>query len=123
MPFNSATFSRLPLGFGAQINALTARTNSKLLANPTIQVVDNDDASIFIGDTIRTQIAQSGIAGTTIQVLEFPVGIILLVRPRINADGKITMRIHPVVSTITSHRGGQHSEHQQPRSRNHGDGQ
>jgi type II secretory pathway component GspD/PulD (secretin) len=35
-------------------------------------------------------------------VLEFPVGIILLVRPRINADGKITMRIHPVVSTITS---------------------
>ena len=102
VPFNSAVFSRLPLSFGAQINAVISHTNSKLLANPTIQVVDNDDASIFIGDTIRTQIAQSGIAGTTIQVLEFPVGIILLVRPRINTDGRITMRIHPVVSTITS---------------------
>lgn len=102
VPFNSTTFSRLPLGAGGQISAVAAKTSSKLLANPRIQVIDNDDASIFIGDTVRTQIAQSGIAGTTIQVLEFPVGIILLVRPRVNADGKITMRIHPVVSTITS---------------------
>ncbi len=102
VPFNSTTFSRLPLGTSAQISAVATKTHSKLLANPRIQVIDNDDASIFIGDTVRTQIAQSGIAGTTIQVLEFPVGIILLVRPRVNADGRITMRIHPVVSTITS---------------------
>ncbi len=100
--FNSATFSRLGPGFGAQISALTTRTNSKMLADPRVQVTDNDDASIFIGDTVRTQISQSGISGTTIQVLEFPVGIILLVRPRVNADGHITMRVHPVVSTITS---------------------
>ena len=100
--FNSATFSRLGPGFGAQISALISRTNSKMLADPRVQVTDNDDASIFIGDTVRTQISQSGIAGTTIQVLEFPVGIILLVRPRVNADGHITMRVHPVVSTITS---------------------
>ena len=100
--FNSATFSRLGPAFGAQISALTTRTNSKMLADPRVQVTDNDDASIFIGDTVRTQISQSGISGTTIQVLEFPVGIILLVRPRVNADGHITMRVHPVVSTITS---------------------
>lgn len=100
--FNSATFTRLGPAFGAQISALTTRTNSKMLADPRVQVTDNDDASIFIGDTVRTQISQSGISGTTIQVLEFPVGIILLVRPRVNADGHITMRVHPVVSTITS---------------------
>lgn len=98
----NAVFTRFGPGFAAQINAIAQHTNSKLLANPRVQVIDNDDASIFIGDTIRTQIAQSGIAGTTIQVLEFPVGIILLVRPRINADGRVTMRIHPVVSTVTS---------------------
>ena len=102
IPFNNATFSRLGPGFGAQISALTTKTNSKMLADPRVQVTDNDDASIFIGDTVRTQISQSGISGTTIQVLEFPVGIILLVRPRVNADGHITMRVHPVVSTITS---------------------
>jgi type II secretory pathway component GspD/PulD (secretin) len=27
---------------------------------------------------------------------------VLLIRPRVNADGNITMRIHPVVSTITA---------------------
>ena len=101
-PTDFATFGRFGPGFAAQINAVATRTNSKLLANPRVQVIDNDDASIFIGDTIRTQISQSGISGTTIQVLEFPVGIILLVRPRINADGRVTLRIHPVVSTVTS---------------------
>src|SRR4029079_8327082 len=73
---------------------------AKILADPRIQVVDNEDANIFIGETIRTQVSQSSISGTTIQVLALPVGIILLVRPRINSDGKITMRAHPVVSTV-----------------------
>ena len=34
--------------------------------------------------------------------MEFPIGIILLIRPRINADGDVTLRVHPVVSTITA---------------------
>ena len=94
-------FSRLPLGVQAKLNALITSKDAKLLANPRVQVLDNDDANIFIGDTIRTQVSQSSLSGTTLQVLEFPVGIILLVHPRVNADGKITMRVHPVVSTVT----------------------
>ena len=101
LPFNFATFSRLGLGVSALLNAVKTRTDTKLLADPRVQVLDNEDANIFIGDTVRTQVSQSSLSGTTIQVLEFPVGIILLVRPRVNSDGKITMRVHPVVSTIT----------------------
>ena len=82
------------------------RTDTKLLADPRVQVIDNEDANIFIGDTVRTQVSQSSLNGTTIQVLEFPVGIILLVRPRVNSDGKITLRVHPVVSTITGFSAG-----------------
>ena len=99
--FNNATFGVLGPSFGAIISAIRTRTDSRLLADPRIAVLDNDDASIFIGDTIRTTVSQASVSGTTIQVLEFPVGIILLVRPRINADGRITMRVHPVVSTVT----------------------
>ncbi|HXG24600.1 MAG TPA: hypothetical protein VNJ09_08615 [Chthonomonadales bacterium] len=95
--------SRVPWGFNAILNAMITRKEAKLLADPRIQVVDNDDANIFIGDTIRARIAQASALGAqTIDIVEFPVGIILLVRPRVNADGNITLRIHPVVSTITA---------------------
>jgi type II secretory pathway component GspD/PulD (secretin) len=96
------TFSKLPLGLSATFNALTTHSESKILANPRIQVLDNDSASIFIGQTINVQLSNSGLTGSTLTVQQFPVGIILLVRPRVNADGKITMLVHPVVSTVTS---------------------
>lgn len=99
--FGVGLVSRVPLTAQATLNAMITNKTAKLLANPRIQVLDKDDANIFIGDTLRTQVSQSGISGTTVQVYEFPVGIILLVRPRVNADGFITMHVHPVVSTIT----------------------
>jgi len=96
-------FSRVPWQFTGILDALITRREARLLADPRIQVVDNDEANIFIGDTVRARIAQAtGLGGQTIEIVEFPVGIILLVRPRVNADGHITMRVHPVVSTITS---------------------
>ena len=95
-------FSSLPLGVGATLNALNSHSESKILANPQVQVLDNDSASIFIGDTVNVQLSQTGINGNTLSVQQFPVGIILLVRPRVNADGKITMLVHPVVSTVTA---------------------
>src|SRR5207249_1875699 len=101
-PSNIATIGRAPFIFQAKLNAMVQRREAKILANPRMQVLENDDANIFIGDTLRTELAQASIAGTTIQVFEFPIGIILLVRPRISADGTITMRVHPVVSTITA---------------------
>jgi len=96
------SISRFPWSFNAAISAMVTKKEAKILASPKVMVVDNEDANIFIGDTIRTKISQASTNGTTIQVLEFPIGIVLLVRPRINADGKITMRVHPVVSTITA---------------------
>jgi len=99
MPFGF--FSRVPETITATLLALETKKDAKILANPSIQVLDRDDANIFIGDTLRTQVSQSGISGSTVQVFEFPVGIILLVRPRVNSNGEVTMRVHPVVSTIT----------------------
>jgi type II secretory pathway component GspD/PulD (secretin) len=101
-PIGFGQWSRIPFRIAAAISGLVTKRQAKLLANPSVQVIDNDDANIFIGDTIRTKLAQAGALGTqTIQVAEFNVGIVLLLRPRVNADGQITMRIHPVVSTVT----------------------
>jgi type II secretory pathway component GspD/PulD (secretin) len=96
------SLSRMPFSFQAVLSAMITSKEAKLLAHPRIQVIENEEANIFIGDTIRTQISSASANGTTLQVVEFPIGIILLVRPRINADGKITMHVHPVVSTVSS---------------------
>jgi type II secretory pathway component GspD/PulD (secretin) len=102
-PVGFGRFSRVPWDITATISAMVTRKEAKLLASPRTMAVDNEDSSIFIGDTIRSQIVvQGGLNGNSVQIFEFPIGILLLMRPRINDNGDITMRVHPVVSTITS---------------------
>ncbi|CAN1544605.1 PulD Type II secretory pathway, component PulD [Fimbriimonadaceae bacterium] len=102
-PAGLGQISRMPGSLTATLSAQITQGNAKILANPRVQVMDNDSASVFIGDTLRVRIATAGALGAqTIEVLEFPVGIILLLRPRINPDGTITMHVNPAVSTIRS---------------------
>ncbi len=68
-PLGFGAISRVPWSFQSVLSAMTVRKEAKILADPRIQVVDNQDANIFIGETIRTQVSQSSLAGTTLQVL------------------------------------------------------
>lgn len=97
-------FSRVPFSFQAVLSAMITNRTAKLLANPQISVINDQDASIFIGDTLRFQslATSSPTAGSQFTVVEVPVGIILLCHPRINGDNDITLRLHPVVSTVTA---------------------
>lgn len=102
-PAGIGQFTRLPINFNAILDAMVVNKEAKILAKPSVMVIDGQDSNVFIGDTIRARLAQAGSLGAqTVEIAEFPVGIILLFRPRINADGNITMRVHPVVSTITA---------------------
>jgi type II secretory pathway component GspD/PulD (secretin) len=102
-PAGFGQFTRLPFNFNAILDAMVVKKEAKILARPSVMVIDGDESNVFIGDTIRARIAQAGGLGAqTVEIVEFPVGIILLLRPRVNADGNITMRVHPVVSTITA---------------------
>jgi general secretion pathway protein D len=102
-PPGFGSFSRVPWSFTSVLQALVKTSEAKILATPSIQVVDNEPADIFIGDTLRVQLSQATGLGTVTQtVQEFPIGIVLLLRPHINADGDVTLYVHPVVSTITS---------------------
>ena len=77
---------------------------ARILANPNISVVDNEDASVFIGQTVRfrgTTVIAPGV-GAVQGTESVPVGIALVVRPRIHPDGSVTMHVHPAVSTVTS---------------------
>ena len=91
-------------GFTAKLTALITQKKAQMLANPNISCVDNEDASIFIGELRRfrgSTVVTPGIG--TVQATEtVPVGVALLVRPRIHPDGNITLKVHPVVSTVMS---------------------
>jgi type II secretory pathway component GspD/PulD (secretin) len=102
-PIGIGQFSKTPLTFSATLNALIENGQAKVLATPSVQVIDNEDASVFIGNTIRARVAQAGALGAqTIEIMEFPIGILLLLHPRVNGDDNITMHVNPVVSTVTS---------------------
>jgi general secretion pathway protein D len=102
--FNVGVLTRPPLNFQATINALVQNTNAKVLADPKIAVIDGEDASIFIGDTVRYRVLSSVSSGgqQLFDVKEVPVGIVLLCRPRVNDNGIVTLKVNPVVSTITA---------------------
>jgi general secretion pathway protein D len=101
---NVGVLTRPPINFTAQINALVQNTQAKVLADPKIAVIDGEDASIFIGDTIRYRVLSSVSTGgqQVFDVKEVPIGIVLLVRPRVNTDGMVTLKVNPVVSTVTA---------------------
>lgn len=97
-------FRRTPFNLAAQLQFLETKGISKTLANPRISVIDNEEASIFIGDVLRFQVLAltSATAGQSFTVQEVPVGIALLTRPRVNDNGDITLKVKPVVSTLTN---------------------
>jgi type II secretory pathway component GspD/PulD (secretin) len=101
---NFGRFIRTPFDIDVTLNALQENRDARLLANPRISVIDGEDASIFIGDLLRFRVLQSVTSGGNEQftVQEVPVGIALLVRPRVHSDGNVTLKVHPVVSTVTS---------------------
>jgi len=101
-PSGFGAFSRVPWDFKGILSALVTKKEAKILANPSFQVVDNDDANFFIGNTLRVKLDSSGALGAqSTEIREFPIGIVLLYRPRVNANGDITLRLHPVVSSLT----------------------
>src|SRR5206468_7472378 len=88
-------FLRTPFDLNVTLKALETQRAAKLLANPRVSVIDNQDASIFIGDLLRYRVLQNVTTGGSEQfsVETVPVGVALLVRPRVHADGNITMKV------------------------------
>jgi type II secretory pathway component GspD/PulD (secretin) len=103
---NAVQFGRLLRGassFRVNLQALAEQGRARVLARPNVSVVDNEDANIFIGDLIRFRgnIVVTPDVGTVQGTDTIPVGIALLVRPRVHVGGDVTLKVHPVVSTIT----------------------
>jgi type II secretory pathway component GspD/PulD (secretin) len=102
-PWQFGPWKRAPFDFNIQLKAMEEQRMAKVLAKPNIAVIDGEEASVFIGDILRferlSSVTDNGQQIFTIESI--PVGVALLCRPRVNEDGNIMLRVHPVVSTVS----------------------
>ena len=84
-----------------KLNADSEINNAKILANPSISVMNGDVGKVDLTDEIPVLKTTSSNNETTTTIEFHPVGISLEVTPRISDDGSITMTVNPKVSVLT----------------------
>ena len=97
-PIPVLPFTRNALFFNARINYLITHNQATLLADPKVEALDNQPASLLVGQTYPI-VYYSSQAGQ-FQVQYIDIGIILRVTPVINTDGFITTTLHVERSNI-----------------------
>ncbi len=85
----------------ATLNALEANGRLRTLSTPSLLALENQEASVIIGDRRGYQITTT-INQVTTESIEFlESGVILRVTPYVDDRGRVLMDIHPEVSTGT----------------------
>ncbi|MCM8799792.1 MAG: secretin and TonB N-terminal domain-containing protein [Candidatus Omnitrophica bacterium] len=99
--------------FDAVIKYLETFGKTKILSNPALTVINNQEAILHVGErrAYVTTTTTTGTATTTVseEVTYVDIGIKLSIIPMINEEGYVTMKIKPeissVIGTITSSSG------------------
>lgn len=90
----------------AVLHALGTDGRSKVISTPRVMVLDNEKATINVGDQISVDTGAStgtGTGGTVVTTRQYlSTGVILTVTPRINAGGRVTLDVNQEVSNPTS---------------------
>ena len=89
------------------LDALRTVTSVKVLSTPSIVVVDNQFASLLVGDQIpiTTRTAQSVDVATApiVNNIDYRnTGVILKVAPRINANGNVLLDVEQEISSVAN---------------------
>ncbi len=102
-PPDKSRFWRTPISLEATLKAMEQRGTAKLLANPSVSVLNGEMAHVLIGDRVLYPVVSgTTTAGTPLfDVREQEVGVVLQVRAYAEPGGTITLDIYPQVSIIT----------------------
>jgi type II secretory pathway component GspD/PulD (secretin) len=93
---NIFNFSRQLYAFDVTLDFLVKRNKAKVLAHAQLTTINNREASILIGETLRFAVSSRENA----IIVTDSVGIKLHITPTINSDGYITVKVNPEVSSI-----------------------
>jgi type II secretory pathway component GspD/PulD (secretin) len=94
---NMFKFSRQLYAFDVTLDFLMKKNKAKVLAHTQLTTMNNRNATILIGETLRWAVTSRENA----IVVTDSVGIKLQITPTINSGGYITARVTPEVSSIT----------------------
>ena len=88
----------------ASLTLLMSDSNTKLIQNPEIRALDNEKATLKIGDRvpISTGSFQSGLGGgvnTQFQYLD--VGVNIDITPHVHSEGEVTLKMVLEISSVT----------------------
>ncbi len=95
-----ANIATIPHALNLSLNLLLQTNKAKLIANPSVVVVDNSEALITIASEVVHKVTSTvslGVVTTNVELTK--AGIFLNVLPKVTQDGFITMRLRPQVST------------------------
>jgi len=93
---NVFQFSRQLNAFDITLDFLVKRNKAKVLAHAQLTTLNNREATILIGETVRFAVSSRENA----IVVTDSVGIKLHITPTINTNGYITVKVNPEVSSI-----------------------
>jgi type II secretion system protein D len=96
-------FSAASDSFNVLVRALKQQGRIDVLSRPQVTTLDNQAAQVAVGQSVPI-VQGSSVTGTGLiqnNVVYRDVGIILNVIPKINPDGKVTMRVTPQISSLS----------------------
>jgi general secretion pathway protein D len=86
------------------LDALHNLTQVKILSNPSLVVIDNQVASLQVGDQVPISTGNATLTNSNAIVNTFDyrdTGIILRVSPRVNVNGNVRLDIEQEISSVT----------------------
>ncbi|MDP6380232.1 MAG: hypothetical protein QF662_02705, partial [Phycisphaerae bacterium] len=81
------------------INALENVTDTNILSNPKVLVLNKQRAEVIVGERLGYLVQTTTETATTTTVEFLDTGTRLTIRPFVSRDGHIRMEVHPEVST------------------------
>ncbi len=98
------SIQRSHLSIAGTISALVTEGKARIMANPTITILDGRQASIHAGEKIYypQAIGRDPFGGIIYQATEINVGVTLMVKPKVGPGGEITLTLVPTISSITT---------------------
>jgi len=92
---------------GGSLSLLASDSNSKILQSPEIRALNDEKATLRIGDRIPIATgSQSGVVGNSSSVVStqfqyIDVGVNIDISPHIHANGEVTLKLALEISTVT----------------------
>tara|TARA_R100000306_G_scaffold33412_1_gene34817 strand:+ start:84591 stop:86585 length:1995 start_codon:yes stop_codon:yes gene_type:complete len=90
----------------ATLEAIAINNDVRLLARPSLTVINNQEGLIRIGAEVPVQLGETvGVGGSTTNIQYRPTGIELQITPRINEEGVVNLTIRQELSSVSGSAG------------------